>query len=60
MASAKTSSQGGAVAGALTVSPGVKLFPINAEGAIVGVSITAAKYYKDTELNRHSRAGPCA
>jgi len=51
MASAKTSAQGGAVAGALTVSPGVKLYQINEEGAIVGVSITAAKYYKDKDLN---------
>ena len=51
MASAKTSSQCGAVAGALTVSSGVKLYQINEEGAIVGVSLTAAKYYKDKELN---------
>ena len=51
MASAKTSTQGGAAAGALTVSPGVKLYQINEEGAIVGVSITAAKYYRDKELN---------
>ena len=51
MASAKTKAEGGALAGAVTVSNGVKMFQLNDEGAIVGVSITAAKYYKDKELN---------
>ena len=51
MASAKTKTEGGALAGAVTVSNGVKMFQLNDEGAIVGVSITAAKYYKDKELN---------
>ena len=51
MASAKTKAEGGALAGAVTVSNGVKMFQLNGEGAIVGVSITAAKYYKDKELN---------
>jgi lipid-binding SYLF domain-containing protein len=51
MASAKTKTEGGALAGAVTVSKGVKMFQLNGEGAIVGVSITAAKYYKDKELN---------
>lgn len=51
MASAKTKTEGGALAGAVTVSNGVKMFQLNDEGAIVGVSLTAAKYYKDKELN---------
>ena len=51
MASAKTKTEGGAIAGAVTVSKGVKMFQLNDEGAIVGVSLTAAKYYKDKELN---------
>ena len=51
MASAKTKAEGGALAGAVTVSKGVQMFQLNDEGAIVGVSITAAKYYKDKELN---------
>jgi hypothetical protein len=42
---------GGALAGAVTVSKGVKMFQLNDEGAIVGVSLTAAKYYRDEELN---------
>jgi len=51
MASAKTKTEGGALAGAVTVSNGVKMFQLNQEGAIVGVSLTAAKYYKDSQLN---------
>ena len=51
MASAKTKTEGGALAGAVTVSKGVEMVQLNGEGAIVGVSLTAAKYYKDKELN---------
>ena len=51
MASAKTKTEGGALAGAVSVSKGVKMFQLNDEGAIVGVSFTGAKYYKDKELN---------
>jgi lipid-binding SYLF domain-containing protein len=51
MAVAKTKGEGGALAGAVTVSNGVKMFQLNDEGGIVGVSLTAAKYYKDKELN---------
>jgi lipid-binding SYLF domain-containing protein len=51
MAVAKTKTEGGALAGAVTVSKGVKMLQLNEEGAIVGVSLTGAKYYKDKELN---------
>ena len=51
MASAKTKTEGGALAGAATVSKGVKMYQLDDEGAIVGVSLTAAKYYKDSQLN---------
>lgn len=51
MAIAKTKGEGGALAGAVTVSKGVKMIQLNDEGGIVGVSLTAAKYYKDKELN---------
>jgi lipid-binding SYLF domain-containing protein len=51
MAMAKTRGEGGALAGAVTVSKGVKMIQLNDEGGIVGVSITAAKYYKDKDLN---------
>ena len=51
MAAAKTQIEGGALAGAITASKGVKMLQLDDEGAIVGVSLTAAKYYKDKELN---------
>jgi lipid-binding SYLF domain-containing protein len=51
MAVAKTQTEGGALAGAVTVSKGVKMVQLNEEGAIVGVSLTGAKYYQDKALN---------
>lgn len=51
MAAAKDGNEGGGVAGAMTVSEGVKMYQLSETGAIVGVSITAAKYYKDDDLN---------
>ena len=51
MAAAKTNTEGGTAGGAVTVSKGVKMFQLNEEGLIVGISLTAAKYYKDKELN---------
>ena len=52
MASAKDDKgEGGSGAGALTFRDGVKMYQLSDTGAIVGVSITAAKYYKDDELN---------
>jgi lipid-binding SYLF domain-containing protein len=51
MAAAKTKTKGGALAGAVTVSDGVHMYQLTEAGAIVGVSITGAKYYKDSELN---------
>jgi lipid-binding SYLF domain-containing protein len=51
MAAAKNEKGGGGDAGAVTVSDGVKLYQLSDTGAIVGVSLTAAKYYKDDDLN---------
>ena len=52
MAAAKDDQgKGGGEAGVLIVSDGVKMYQLNDTGAIVGVSITAAKYYKDDDLN---------
>lgn len=42
---------GGGSAGAVTFSDGVKMYQLSDTGAIVGVSITGAKYYKDDDLN---------
>jgi len=51
MSLAKTSSmnRGGAVA--VSVMPGVTMHQLNDKGVIVGVGITGAKFYKDSELN---------
>jgi len=51
MAAAKNETKGGALAGAVTISKDVYMFQVDTEGAIVGVSITGAKFYKDKELN---------
>jgi lipid-binding SYLF domain-containing protein len=51
MASAKNENKGTGGAGAMTFSHGVKLYQLDDTGAIVGVSITGAKYYKDDDLN---------
>ena len=51
MAAAKDNSGGGGAAGAVSFSHGVKLYQLSDTGAIVGVSLTAAKYYKDDDLN---------
>jgi len=51
MAAAKNKTKGGALAGAVTLSKDVYMFQVDTEGAIVGVSLTGAKFYKDKELN---------
>ncbi len=51
MAAAKTKTQGGALRGAVNVSEGVYMYQMTVEGAIVGVSLTGAKFYKDKDLN---------
>jgi len=51
MAAAKDKSKGGAIAGAVTVSEGVYMFQLDTQGAMVGISLTGAKFYKDKELN---------
>jgi lipid-binding SYLF domain-containing protein len=51
MATAKTQTEGGALAGAVTVSKDVRMIQLDDKGLIVGVSLTAAKFYKDKELN---------
>ena len=51
MAAAKTKTEGGALAGAVTVSDGVKMIQLNEEGLIGGVSLSVAKFYKDEALD---------
>jgi lipid-binding SYLF domain-containing protein len=50
-AAAKAGTEGGGAALGVSVSPGVTMFQISGTGAIVGVSVTGAKYYKDDALN---------
>jgi lipid-binding SYLF domain-containing protein len=51
MAAVKSGTQGGGAAGGVVVSTGVTMYQLTQEGAIAGVSITGAKYYKDDALN---------
>jgi len=51
MEAAKDGSEGSGSAGAVSFSHGVKMYQLSGSGAIVGVSITGAKYYKDDDLN---------
>jgi len=51
MASAQSSTQGGGAQMGATVAPGVTMYQLSDQGAIVGVSVTAAKYYQNKELN---------
>lgn len=51
VATAKTTSGGGSVAGAVTMSEGVKIYQLGEEGGIVGVSLTAVKFSKISQLN---------
>lgn len=51
MAAAKMKTKGGAWAGAAVLSDDVYLYQLTQDGLIAGVSVTAAKFYKDRELN---------
>jgi lipid-binding SYLF domain-containing protein len=51
MASARTRTQQMGNQLGVSVSPGVLMYQISDQGAIVGISITGAKYYPDANLN---------
>ena len=51
MASAQTRTQQMGSQLGVSVSPGVLMYQLSDQGAIVGVSITGAKYYPDPDLN---------
>lgn len=51
MASAQTRTQQMGNQLGVSVSPGVLMYQLSEQGAIVGVSITGAKYYPDSNLN---------
>ena len=51
MASAQTRTQNMGNQLGVSVSPGVLMYQLSDQGAIVGISITGAKYYPDANLN---------
>jgi len=51
MAKAKTDSMNSGGSKAVYVSDGIKMYQITQSGLIVGVSLTGAKFYKDSDLN---------
>jgi hypothetical protein len=51
MASAQTRTQQMGSQLGVSVSPGVLMYQLSDQGAIVGVSITGAKYFPDPNLN---------
>jgi lipid-binding SYLF domain-containing protein len=48
---AQAEGQGGSIAGAISVAPGVWVFQITEAGLAAEVGITGAKYFKDNDLN---------
>ena len=50
-AALQTSTQGDGGRLGVNVSPGVRMYQLSDTGAIIGISLTGAKYYKDDELN---------
>ena len=50
-AAAKTSDQGAAFTGALSVSPGVWLYQLTDEGLAAELTVKGTKYYKNEDLN---------
>jgi lipid-binding SYLF domain-containing protein len=48
---AKAGSKGGAVAGAITVAPGVSLYQLTENGLALQATIQGTKYYKNDDLN---------
>lgn len=51
MAMAKNKSGGGAVSSGAVFEEGVTMYQLNDEGLLVGVSLTGAKFYWDSQLN---------
>jgi lipid-binding SYLF domain-containing protein len=50
-AAAKLSDQGGAFAGAMSISPGVWLYQLTDEGLALELTVKGTKYYKAGALN---------
>jgi len=50
-AAAQMSGQGGAFAGAMSISPGVWLYQLTDDGLAIELTAKGTKYYKDSDLN---------
>lgn len=50
-AAAKLSDEGGAFAGAMSISPGVWLYQLTDDGLALELTVKGTKYYKDKDLN---------
>jgi lipid-binding SYLF domain-containing protein len=50
-AAAKTTSKGGAMAGAVSVSDGVWMYQLTNKGLALEITAKSTKYYKDNDLN---------
>ena len=50
-AAAQVSGQGGAFAGAMSISPGVWLYQLTDDGLALELTAKGTKYYKDADLN---------
>ena len=50
-AAAKSSEKGGALAGAIDVGPGIKLYQLTESGLALQATIQGTKYWKDEDLN---------
>ena len=51
-AAAKAGTSGGAVSGAVEVSPGVYVYQITKNGLALQLTLQGTKYYKDDDLNK--------
>lgn len=50
-AAAKDNNQGGAVAGAISISPDISFYQITKKGLAAQATIQGTKYWKDNDLN---------
>ncbi|NDE55468.1 MAG: hypothetical protein EB071_01150 [Gammaproteobacteria bacterium] len=50
-AAAKGQSEGGAAAAGVNVAPGINVYQLTQQGALIGLSVTGAKYWRNDDLN---------
>ena len=50
-AAAKANKKGGAIEGAITIQPGIKLYKLTKNGLAIQATVQGTKYWKDDDLN---------